>query len=182
MLNLSELMQAFDITEVHWNYAGNVVDPVTGESQNYQQLIKNPKTQERWSLGMCYELCRLSNGFNSRKDGTQTVHFMNHDEIKNIPTDRTVTYARIVVFYRSQKSDPYRVRITVGSNLINFPGEVTTRTADIVISKIMWNSVLLTKDGKYMCVDASNFYLKTPMERREYMRIRVDFGTNCMHG
>ena len=56
MLNPSELMQAFDITEVPWHYAGNVVDPVTGESQNYQQLIKNPKTQERWSLGMCYEL------------------------------------------------------------------------------------------------------------------------------
>ena len=40
MLNPSELMQAFDITEVPWHYAGNVVDPVTGESQNYQQLIK----------------------------------------------------------------------------------------------------------------------------------------------
>jgi hypothetical protein len=174
MLNPSELMQAFDITKVPWHYAGNVVDPVTGESQNYQQLIKNPKTQERWSLGMCYELGRLSNGFNGRKDGTQTVHFMTHEEIKNIPTDRTVTYARIVVVYRSQKADPYRVRITVGGNLIDYPGEVTTRTADIVTSKIMWNSVLSTKDAKYMCADASNFYLETPMERREYMRIRVE--------
>ena len=47
-------------------------------------------------------------------------------------------------------------------------------TANIVTSKIMWNSVLSTKDGKYMCADASNFYLKTHMEQREYMRIRVE--------
>ena len=66
-------MQAFDITEVPWHYAGKVFDPFTGESQNYQQLIKNPKTQERWLLIMCYELGLLSNGFNSRKDETQTV-------------------------------------------------------------------------------------------------------------
>ena len=38
----------------------------------------------------------------------------------------------------------------------------------------MWNSVLSTKNGKYMCADASNFYLETPMERREYMRMRVE--------
>ena len=82
VLNPSKLMQAFDITKVPWHYADNVVDLVTGESQNYQQLIKNPKTQERWLLGMCYKLGRLSNGFNGRKDGTQTVHFMNHEEIK----------------------------------------------------------------------------------------------------
>ena len=116
---------------------------------------------------MCYKLGRLSNGFNGRKDGTQTVHFMNHDEIKNIPTDRTVMYARIVVFYRSQKADPYQFRITVGGNLIDYPGEFTVGTANIVTSKIMWNSVLSTKDGKYMCANVSNFYLETPMKRRE---------------
>jgi hypothetical protein len=35
------------------------------------------------------------------------------EEIKRIPKDRMVTYARIVVDYRPQKEDPNRVRITV---------------------------------------------------------------------
>jgi hypothetical protein len=31
------------------------------------------------------------------------------------------------------------VRITSGGNLIDYPGELTTRTADLTTSKILWN-------------------------------------------
>ena len=78
---------------------------------------------------------------------------LNHKEIRNIPTDRTVTYANIVVDYRPQKEDPNRVRITAGGNLINYPRELTTRTADLTTPKILWNSVLSTENRKYMCID-----------------------------
>ena len=88
---------------------------------------------------MCKELGRLAQGFGST-EGTDTIRFMTINEIKEIPRDKTVTYARIVVDYRPQKADPNRVRITVGGNLINYPGELTTRTADLVTSKILWNS------------------------------------------
>jgi len=64
------------------------------------------------------------------------------------------------------------VRITVGGNLIDYPGELTTRTADLTTAKIMWNSVLSTPEAKYACADVGNFYLATPMERYEYMRIK----------
>ena len=70
---------------------------------------------------------------------------MSLDEIAKIPADRTVTYARIVVDYRPQKEDPYRMCITVGGNLINYPFGLTTHTADLTTSKIMWNSVISTK-------------------------------------
>ena len=70
-----------------------------------------------------------------------------------IPNDRVVTYANIVVDYRPQKEDPNRVRITAGAILIVYPGELTTRTADITTSKILWNSVLITKNAKYMCLE-----------------------------
>jgi len=63
------------------------------------------------------------------------------------------------------------VRITVGGNLINYPGELTTNTADLITSKILWNSVLSTPNAKYMTVDIKNFYLNTPLDRYEYMRI-----------
>jgi hypothetical protein len=89
---------------------------------------------------------------------------MSHDEIKRIPKDRTVTYARIVVDYRPQKADPNRVRITVGGNLIDYPGELTTRTADMTTAKILWNSVLSTPNAEYACADVGNFYLATPMD------------------
>ena len=47
---------------------------------------------------------------------------MSHNEIRDIPPDKTVTYALIIVDYRPQKDDPNRVRLTVGVNLRNFPG------------------------------------------------------------
>ena len=63
---------------------------------------------------------------------------MTHEQITNIPKDRTVTYGRIVIDYQPQKSDPNRVRITAGGNLItDYPGEVTMRTADLTTSKIL---------------------------------------------
>ena len=96
---------------------------------------------------------------------------MTHKEIWNIPRDRTVIYARMVVDYRPQKPDPNRVRITAGGNLIKHPDELTTWTADLTTSKILWNSVLSTQDEKYMCIDIKNFYLGTPLDRFEYMSI-----------
>ena len=49
---------------------------------------------------MCVELGRLAQGYTDTK-GTETVKFMTWNEINQIPADRTVTYARIVVDYRS---------------------------------------------------------------------------------
>ena len=92
---------------------------------------------------MCKELRRLAQGWDG-SNGTDTIFFMSHDEIKKIPRDRTVTYARIVVDYRPQKDDPNQVRITVGGNLINYPGELTTQTADLTTTKILWNSTIST--------------------------------------
>ena len=63
------------------------------------------------------------------------------------------------------------MRITEGGNLIEYPGELTTRTADLTTSKILWNSVLSTEGAKFMGIDISNFYLGTPMDRYEYMKM-----------
>eukprot|EP00804_Cyclotella_cryptica_P004376 CCRYP_006792-RA/>CCRYP_006792-RA protein AED:0.32 eAED:0.32 QI:0/0/0/1/0/0/2/0/518 len=96
---------------------------------------------------------------------------MSHKDIQNIPSDQTVTYARIVVDYCPQNEDPNRVRITVGGNLIEYPGELTTRTADLVTSKILWNSVISTPNARYITADLKLFYLTAPLDSYEYMQI-----------
>ena len=55
-----------------------------------------------------------------------------------------------------------RVQITAGENLIKYPGELTTPMADLTTSKVIWNSVLSTKEAKFMGIDIKNFYLNTP--------------------
>ena len=103
--------------------------------------------------------------------GTNTLFVLGHEQIKNISSDQTVTYAKIIVDFQPQKADPNRVHITAGSNLITYPGELTTRTADLTTSNVLWNSVVSTKDVKFAGADIKNFYLGTPLDRYEYMRM-----------
>ena len=100
------------------------------------------------------------------------IRVMTLDEIKNIPADRVVTYARVVVDFRPQKEDPDCVRITAEGNLIAYPDELTTRTVDLTVSKILWN------DAKYATLDIANFYLGTPLDRYEYMKMPLDISPN----
>ena len=65
----------------------------------------------------------------------------------------TVTYARIVIDHRPLKEDPNQVRITVGSNLINYSFELTTQTTNMVSSKLLWNSTINTKSTCFAGAD-----------------------------
>ena len=141
----------------------------TGEIQNYQKLLKSDSTRATWSLGMCKYLGRLSQGFQGLVKGTYTVFFMDRQQIREIPEDKTVTYARIVVDYCPQKADPHRVRVTAGGNLLNAPGDLSTRTAELTTFKIIWNSDLSTKDARYACIDIKYMYLQTILKVYEYM-------------
>jgi hypothetical protein len=69
------------------------------------------------------------------------------------------------------KKDPHRVRWTVGGDQVDHPGDVSTKTADITTAKILTNSVLSTPNAKMTLSDLKDFYLGTPMERFEHMRI-----------
>jgi hypothetical protein len=155
--------------------ANGVVYSVTKETiTKYKKLIDDPLLRDVWSKAMCKELGRLTRGVGKTK-GTDTIRFMELRDIGKIPQDRVVTYARIVVDYRVHKKDPNRVRITAGGNLLKivYPGELTTRTSDLTTSKCMWSNGISIYGARYMCGDASDFYLDTLLERNQYMRIPI---------
>ena len=62
----------------------------------------------------------------------------------------------------------------MGGNLINLPGDVTTPTEDLVTAKLISNSVLSTKNTKFMCADIAKFYINNPMNIYEYMKLPLD--------
>jgi hypothetical protein len=104
---------------------------------------------------------------------TNLMFVMTHAKIPNIPKDRTVTYARVIVDFRPQKADPHQIQITARGNLINCPGELSTWTANLITSKLMWNSVLSTSGAKYMCLDINFFYLTANLDWYEYMKMTI---------
>ena len=138
----------------------------------YEELAKDLVMYEIWTTAFGKEFGGLAQGDNKTGAvGTMTIFFLNHERIKLIPADWTITYNQAVVDYRLQKEDPNRIRITVGGNLISYPGELTTQTADLITSKIMWNSVISTTNALYITADLKLFYLTAPMDRYKYMHM-----------
>ena len=148
----------------HFAYA--VVDPDTGQSMEYQHLIKQPKTKDKWTTSFANELGRLAQGVGDRHKGTDTIFFIKHNEV---PAGRKVTYGRIVVALHPMKKEVERTRLTIGGNLIDYPSDVSTKTADLTTAKLLFNSVISMPNAKFMGIDLKKFYLNTPMERYEYM-------------
>lgn len=150
--------------------ANAVLDAATGSTLSYRQLQAGPNGPA-WEQSAANEIGRLAQGvLPHMPHGTDTMHFIAHSAI---PADRIATYLRIVAEERPLKVETRRVRCTVGGNLIHFPGNVSTPTADLTTIKILINSVLSTPGAKFGTGDIANFYLNNPMERFEYMRIPV---------
>jgi hypothetical protein len=62
----------------------------------------------------------------------------------------------------------------VGGDKINYPGDCATPTGNLTLLKIMLNSIISTQGARFMTMDIKNFYLNTPMEQYEYLRITSD--------
>jgi hypothetical protein len=155
-------------TKVHW--ADTIIDPDTGASMEYRHLLKSPKHCKAWVTSFANELRRLAQGLGGRQQGTNTIYYIRYDQV---PEDRCeeVRYGQICVDYRPQKEGPNRTRLTVGGNLIDYPGDVSTPTADTTTAKMVINSTISTPNAKFMGADIKDFYLGTPMEQFEYMQL-----------
>ena len=149
--------------------AGAIINETTRKYLEYRDLMKIEKYRDTWATSLANKIGRLAQGIRDIL-GTNTIEFIRKTDI---PKDRRrdITYGRIVVDYRPQKSEPNRSILTVGEDRINYPYEVSTPTADLPTIKMLWNSVLSTPEAKFITMDVANFYLGTPMERPEYMRL-----------
>jgi hypothetical protein len=146
-------------------YCKGVVHPITKETiTHYRKWIKDPLLTDLWHKAMRKELHSLVQGCTGITKGTNTIFFLLDADICDIPSNRTVTYAHIVIDHHPQKEDPNCVPITVGGNLIDYLFELTTRTADMVSSKILWKSVINTKDACFAGANIINMYLETPLD------------------
>jgi hypothetical protein len=124
-----------------------MIHPMMGKTiTSYKKLMNNLATMKIWQTAFGKDFGGMVQGNNKTGEhGTNSIFVMTHAEILLIPTDRTIMYARVFVNFCPQKLDPHQIWIMAGGNLINYPGELTTKTADRTTSKLMWNSILSTE-------------------------------------
>jgi len=145
------------------------MDADTGKLLNYRQLMRSTKYRQAWSLSSANEFGQLAHGIGGRiKTPPNTIEFIFQH---NVPTERKkdVTYGQFVCTVRPEKAEPNRTRFTVEGDRINYPGEVATPTADMLVAKMLFNSMISTKGACFMTMDISNFYFMAPLHRPEFI-------------
>ena len=79
-----------------------------------------------------------------------------------------MTYGRLVCDIKEHKSETHRTRLTVGGNLLDFPGLLSTLTATVTTAKCLFNSVIFTPGAKCLVADVKNFHLINDLPNPEY--------------
>ena len=148
------------------DFASAVLDDKTGDLLAYRHLLKHPKCKDVWSDSFGREIWRLATA-------TKIIAFMAMQEIPQAQR-KDIAYGRIVCTYRSEKKDPHCTRITMGGNLINYPDDCGTPTADLLTIFLMFNGVISTPNVKLMTMDIKDFYLIMPMDHYEYFRMNIE--------
>lgn len=157
-----------------------VLDHETGQSLEHRQLRRHPKYKAVWDKSYANEIGRLCQGVGKhptmpnkpRVAGTDTMRPIN---FQDIPRDRIsdVAHIRVVCEVRPTKAEPERTRITIGGNTIGYTGDCGTKTGSLETVKLVINSTLSTPGAEWMTADLANFYLNTPLDRPEFLRIKL---------
>ena len=101
----------------------------TGESMEYRDLINYPSTRATWLHSAANKFGRLAQGLSENcVEPTNTLFFIPRSKV---PKNKLPTYARFVCSYRPQKAEPYCTHITIGGNLIDYPGNLSMKVADM---------------------------------------------------
>ena len=104
------------------------------------------------------------------KTGNSTILFINPSEI---PAHKKVTYGRLVVNIRPLKDKMYRVRITVGGDLLEFCGDASSVAASLATVKLLLNSVFSTKDAQFSTADIKDLFYGSVLPDPEYMKMQL---------
>ena len=104
--------------------------------------------------------------------GTHTTKFTHREEITR---DRMndVTYGQFVCSVQPEKAEPNRTIFTVCGNRINYPGEIAAPTVEMIGAKLLFNSVISTKNVRFVMMDITNFYLTMPLIMLAYIHIKL---------
>ena len=144
-----------------------------GKKETIDSLLKG-NNASTWYKGLSNEWGRLAQGNGRGVKGTDTISFIHRSEV---PTNKQVTYASYVCDYRPLKDEPYRVRITVGGDRLDYHDDAGSPAANLLETKILINSVISDADkgARFMCADIKDHFLATPMDQPEYMRVHYKY-------
>jgi len=79
--------------------------------------------------------------------------------------------------HRPLKDEKWRVRFVVGGYKLRYPGDPASPAASLLDTKLMLNSTIsdAKNDARFLSADLKDHFLAYPMDRREYMKVSIEF-------
>ena len=160
-----QYITAQDMFHLHVNH---IYRP-DGKKETIDTLLQG-SDRDIWMQSLSNEWGRLAQSNDKGVIATDTIDFIHRHEV---PDGRDVTYATFVLNYRPLKSETHRVRITVGGDRLSYAADAGSPAANLLETKLLVNSTIsdASKGARFMSTDLKDFFLATPMEENEYMRV-----------
>jgi hypothetical protein len=150
--------------------ASKAIHADTGVLSEYRKLRKSSRG-EQWEQAAADKFGRLTQGnLPHMLTGTNTMAFIRRNQV---PHGRRAVDLKIVSADKPNKAMKERIRFTVHGDQVEYPDNVSTKTAALTAVKILLNSVFSTPGAEFLTGDIENFYLNNVMKRKEYMRIPI---------
>ena len=137
-----------------------------GAKLRYESAMRSSEGAQ-WTAGAIKEFDRL----------VEETHTGSWIPRKNVPQGRKISYynPRLTRKRRGPDRIEYRVRGTYGGDRGDYTGPTAAETADVTAVKIMLNAVISEPDACWLTTDISDFYLGTPMDSPEFMRVPLKY-------
>jgi hypothetical protein len=146
------------LTSLDKGHSLAVLDKESGQLLKHCQLCQDPCYKEVLDQSYSNELGQHCQGIGTGdKAGCKWVAEINTFHLtwySNIPHHKCkeIIYTKVVCEIREGKEDKNCTRITVGGNLIFYPGDAGTNTALLELIKLMLNSVILHKGAQFSTI------------------------------
>lgn len=137
-----------------------------GRPLNYRSAKNGPNTLQ-WQQAEADEVQQLLD-----TDTIKAIHIT--DQPPNRVGESTYYNPQVKEKEAVDGTTTYRVRGTIGRDRIKYPGPTTARTAAMPLVKLLLQSVV-SDDKCFLTLDIKDFYLNTPLDRPECLRISSKF-------
>jgi hypothetical protein len=85
-----------------------------------------------------------------------------------------MTYGSYGYEIKQNKEEKHCTRLTAGGDRIHYPDDAGTPTANMILVKVLLNSIISTENAQCLILDVKDIYLNTLMKRFEYMRLKLN--------
>ena len=114
----------------------------------------------------------------SNKEHQMHWHNSFHPQIKGPFWWENCNLWKIACNIKPDKEEHCRTLLTVGGNLLDYTGNLSTPTASVTTEKCLLNIVISTPKARALTADIKHFYLNNHLPEPEYLKLHISVITD----